>query len=137
MSELMSVRSRLLAKVSPEPNTGCWLWTGAVNKGGYGTLSVEGCTELAHRLMARCYGISIADGMEIDHRCRQRCCVNPAHLRQITSRTNTLLGRGPTAINASKLVCKRGHDLALAYREGSKRKCRACRAARMREYRVA
>lgn len=49
--------------------------------------------------------------MVLDHLCRVRGCVNPAHLEIVDNTTNILRGEGPTAQNARKTHCKRGHEL--------------------------
>lgn len=130
------MRERIESASIPEPNTGCWLWLGAVNKGGYGTISIGGRTALAHRVSFELARGRAAGALVVDHRCRVRHCVNPDHLRAITGRENTLIGTGPTAANARKTTCAHGHDLANARNERGSRKCRKCRAERMKKYRA-
>jgi hypothetical protein len=73
------------SNISPEPNSGCWLWTGRVSTAGYGVLAagVAGArnNEFAHRFAWRMHFGEIPEGMFILHRCDVRCCVNPDHLR--------------------------------------------------------
>jgi hypothetical protein len=120
-----------------EPNTGCWLWGGFVDKDGYGSALVKnpnghgrGLTRRAHRVVyERCRG-PIPEGLTLDHLCKVRCCVNPAHLEPVTMRENVMRGDGITAQNAQKTHCKRGHEFSTAntYVEKSGgRTCRACR----------
>lgn len=73
----------------------------------------------------------------LDHLCRNRACVNPDHLVPTTVRQNVIAGFGPTAINARKTRCVNGHEFTVAntYREGSRRRCRACGAMKARRYR--
>lgn len=76
-------------------DTGCWFWTGSYGVGGYGQLSVRKergqktpTTLIAHRMAWELLVGPIPDGMEVDHRCRNRCCVRPAHLRLLTPASN-------------------------------------------------
>lgn len=83
-------------KITPCPMSGCWLFFGALVKGGYGNLKIRGVNKRAHRYVWRMLRGRWPRKM-LDHKCRQRCCVNPAHLRDVCNRTNTLAGEGPTA----------------------------------------
>lgn len=69
------------AMVSPEPNSGCWLWTGYVNGWGYGKFNVRGRIEFAHRVAYREAKGEILDGYLVLHSCDLPSCVNPDHLR--------------------------------------------------------
>lgn len=71
---------RFWAKISPEPNSGCWLWVGALNTKGYGQLWHNGKLRFAHRLSYQNYVGPIAEGMDMCHRCDVPVCVNPEHL---------------------------------------------------------
>lgn len=82
----------LLDRLAPEPNTGCWLWTGSDSGNGYGKVSVAGFYEMAHRLIYMILVGPIPDGMHLDHRCRVRRCCNVDHLEPVTPRENTRRG---------------------------------------------
>ena len=73
---------RFEEKYEPEPNTGCWLWTAAVNEDGYGYFGPGGRGRMvkAHRFSYESHTGTIPDGAHVLHRCDVRCCVNPAHL---------------------------------------------------------
>lgn len=66
--------------VIPEPNSGCWLWTGYTHPKGYGYVSLLRRTWKVHRLSWEHYKGQIPDGLWVLHKCDVRCCVNPDHL---------------------------------------------------------
>lgn len=75
------VRERFYDMFAPEPNTGCWLWTGALLKsGGYGALTVNRSTVRAHRLSWELHRGTIPSGLFVCHKCDTPSCVNPDHL---------------------------------------------------------
>lgn len=75
-----AAENRFWKKVSPEPNTGCWLWAASVASFGYGVFWVEGRQHLAHRLSWSLVNGPIPDGLCVLHRCDTPACVNPGHL---------------------------------------------------------
>ena len=117
-------------KYEPEPNTGCWLWTGALGANGYGRFSWDGRDSYAHRASYERFIDFIPEGLDIDHRCRVRCCVNPQHLEAVSRQENLLRSeRTFTGINARKTHCPRGHRydaLNTRVRVTGARQCRAC-----------
>lgn len=88
----------------------CWLWTASKQRGGYAQFWLEGRLVYTHRWAYEfCVG-PIPEGLTIDHLCRVRHCVNPDHLEVVTLRINTLRGVSPSAQNARKTHCPRGHS---------------------------
>lgn len=117
----------------------CWEWTGSRYPTGYGhsgTKFVPGGGGYAHRVAYLLTSGDIPARFQIDHLCRNRACVNPAHLEAVSARDNVMRSPGqPCAINANKTHCKYGHPFAgdnLTVDPKGHRRCRACSAARMR-----
>ena len=62
------------------PESGCWIWTGAINNGGYGRIGIGKKTTTAHRYSYQINVGEIPDGLFVLHKCDVRCCANPDHL---------------------------------------------------------
>lgn len=136
---------RFLEKITPGEN-GCLLWTGGLNGVGYGQFYL-GITPdrptgkgYAHRFAYEFYVGPIPAGMQLDHLCRNRACVNHEHLEPVTPRLNNLRGVSPAAQNAKKTHCPQGHpysgDNLYTHPTKGQRICRTCgreRAAQKRE----
>jgi hypothetical protein len=76
------------ARISPEPNTGCWLWTGYINPLGYGFIGVDYRVKLAHRYGYEQLVGPIPKGIYVCHRCDNPTCCNPAHMFLGTQQDN-------------------------------------------------
>lgn len=116
-------------RISPEPNSGCWLWDGALTTAGYGSVRVpeKKGTGYAHIEVYKVLKGPIPQGLQLDHGCRVRCCCNPDHVEPVTQAVNLARGFGVGATNASKTNCAQGHSLADAYiRTDGGRACREC-----------
>jgi len=89
-----TVDERFWEKVAKGP--GCWTWTAAISEDdGYGRFGIGQSVKLSHRVSYELSVGTIPDGMEIDHKCRNRACVNPKHLRVVTSQKNRENHSGP------------------------------------------
>lgn len=66
----------------------CWEWTSAVGRNGYGQYKHDGAMRLAHRLSYEMTNGTIPEGLQVDHTCHNRTCVNPAHLRLASNAMN-------------------------------------------------
>lgn len=130
-----------------DTDTGCWMWTGAINHHGYGMFNVPEGLRRAHRVMYELMVGPIPEGEEIDHTCHtddptcwggatcphRRCC-NPEHLEAVTPRENQLRGNGVGGMNARKTHCPQGHpyDEENTFIVRGSRRCRICQEARNR-----
>jgi DNA-binding Xre family transcriptional regulator len=76
----LTPRERFLAKVCPEPGSGCWLWRGQLNQSGYGVLWLDGKSRIAHRVAWVFFRGEIPPGVLVCHTCDVPACVNPEHL---------------------------------------------------------
>lgn len=123
-----------LALLSERAADGCLVWTGIVSTAGYGRIKVGGRRRPAHRVSYELARGPIPEGLELDHLCRNRRCIEPTHLEPVTTRENLLRGATIPAANLQKTHCPAGHPYAGAnlYVAPSRpdRQCRACIAAR-------
>ena len=135
-----SLEVRLLRRVICDIATRCWLWQAAKDPKGYGRMGVEVAPKVmrmatVHRVSYQLYRGPIPDGLQIDHLCRVRHCVNPDHLEVVTPYENYLRGnRGATGPAPRprprnvKTHCKHGHlyDEENTYWSKGTRICKRC-----------
>ncbi|MEU2070427.1 HNH endonuclease signature motif containing protein [Streptomyces anulatus] len=138
--DLKNLPDRFWAKVdkTSSPNN-CWLWTAATTY-GYGVFSVQRRMQRAHRVAYEALVGRIPDGLQIDHLCRVRECVNPEHLEAVTLRENVMRGANHVADQVKRTRCPQGHpyDEKNTYlRPNGKRDCRKCKRAADARYRAA
>lgn len=119
----------LLAKIEVQPS-GCWQWRGSTDLSGYGRFRHLG-EHYAHRVAYRYFVGTIPPGMEVDHVCRNRGCVNPAHLEAVTAHVNR------KRRNEIHTHCKNGHEFTQAntYTHRGARCCRQCNCIRQQSWR--
>ena len=130
MNEL--VQEVLDALSTPEPNTGCYLWDGHVDKDGYGRLKREGRDLRAHRYMYQLVHRHLPDDLLVCHSCDVPACINPAHLFLGTGKDNLqdMSRKGKYRNNRMlREFCANGHkrtdDNIYLFR--GKQMCRDCR----------
>lgn len=123
----MRVPERLWSRI--EMADGCWMWTGSRTRNGYGKVDIGRSSQVAHRAVYTAVVGTIPLGMQLDHLCRNRRCVNPSHLEPVTPRTNKIRAGGER--------CPNGHEYASRgyVSTSGERVCRACRTSRVRRYR--
>lgn len=106
-----SLEERFWAKVDRSNPDGCWPWLGVVNDGGYGIIKIQYRKTRAHRVAYELSVGPIPHGLVTDHICRNRRCVNPAHLEVVTNKENIRRGFGIPAVNGRRTHCIHGHAL--------------------------
>src|ERR1039458_2266809 len=133
--ERMSLIERLMGRFMAVTETGCWIWLGALDWYGYGKVSFKSRNLLAHRAMYEQTMGRVPPGMELDHTCRVRCCVNPRHMEPVTHAENIRRGNGGSN-QWLKLCCPKGHPYSGTTKlPGGKvaRICRVCISQRAKQ----
>lgn len=139
-----SLKERVLQSITKDAS-GCWLWTKRINANGYGQIMVrhhggaKQRSRSAHRVSYEEFVGPIPEGLELDHLCRVRHCVNPSHLEPVTHQEN--LRRSPLHPAQSRPdgVCSNGHTIAEVglHRAGEgQTTCAACSRDRTRRFRA-
>lgn len=114
----------------------CWNWTAAKIWSGYGKFQFNGSSVGAHRVAWTLLRGPIPEGLTVDHLCRNRACVNPAHMELVTRGVNVLRGDTITAANLHKTHCPKGHPYSGRNSNGQ-RFCRVCMRVSSDKHRAA
>lgn len=133
----MSLDERLERRI--QRTASCWLWVGYTKPNGYGSLTLNGRTQYAHRLVYEALVGSIPPGSELDHLCRVRHCVRPDHLQPVSRAENCYRGESIPGRRHRQTHCQHGHEFTpenTSRNSRGHRRCRACDAARARRIRA-
>ena len=125
----LDVVERIWNKVIIDPVSGCWNFTGASTKEGYGRIHLDGRLQLPHRVMYEKLIGPIPNGLELDHSCRNPSCCNPEHLEPVTPQVNQLRGNTVSSRNALVTCCPKGHPYDkenTRVRPDGSRNCKEC-----------
>lgn len=136
-ARVRGIGPRLAAHSTPNEQ-GCLCWLGAIAPNGYGRMTVNGSSRLAHRIAWEHFVGHIPDGMTIDHLCRNRACINVAHMEVVTRGENVLRGNSLLAQQSRQTHCVHGHEFTKAntYIYKNHRGCRECRKLYQRHLRA-
>lgn len=132
--KILSIKERFLKHADVGEHDECWNWTGNTSVHGYGiSCAIKGIKTPAHRVSYKIYCGEVPDGLQIDHLCRNRLCVNPMHLEAVTIQENIRRGMAVSSINRRKTHCKYGHpfdEKNTRIWTGEKIRMRICRTCR-------
>ena len=139
---ILTDKERVLLKLKLD-NKGCWIWYGRKNEAGYGLFRGRG----AHRAVYEMFIGEIPKGLELDHLCKIKDCVNPNHLDLVTREENMrradLSNNGKHLAEAQRIKthCPQNHPYIpenIYYEKtsygGIARRCKICQNAKSKKY---
>lgn len=136
-----SMKDRIQRNITEDAD-GCWIWQRKIQTAGYGQINLQingrPVTRLAHRVSYEAFVGPIPTGLWIDHLCRVRSCVNPAHLEPVTPQQNVWRSPIHAAHSRSRGECPKGHVLAQVgtYKIRGYDVCKPCNRASTAKYRA-
>lgn len=123
--ELTQAEKRRIGRYEVAQN-GCWIWRGTVATNGYGRVMFRGRMMAAHRLFFVLHRGPIPEGLELDHLCSTRPCVNPAHLEPVTHMENIRRAHVRKPELASPLIAGRDERRRVGRAAEARRARRRC-----------
>jgi|SRR5882724_128897 len=129
--KLFSIKERLQAYSKRLPN-GCIEWIASKFRDGYGCIRANGRDRGAHIVSYEFHVGPIPQGLELDHLCRNRWCINPEHLEPVGHRENVLRGVAPGALIHNTGRCAKGH--VMTKQPSGRMSCRICNREAVRRF---
>lgn len=133
----LTYEQRFRTRYVVDRKTGCWNWTAGLNGKGYAYFWLNGGTRQAYKVAyVWKYGL-VPKGLDLDHVCLNKKCVNPDHLEAVTRKEHTHRGSTLAAINFRKTRCLRGHPFTKEntfIKPSGARVCRTCQVILYRKY---
>jgi len=129
-------QERFWAKVQGGDVDTCWIWSASLKvRTGYGAFRIGERIHSTHKLAYEWMVGPVPEGLELDHLCRHRACVNPWHLEPVTPLVNSRRG---ARCRATTTECANGHSWAkeTTVFYGGYRKCLTCSRDRSRTWRA-
>jgi len=134
----------IYAAIEYEPNSGCWIYSGCLDRDGYGRATIRengtSRTRIVHRVVYAAHKGKIPEGLVADHKCKVRSCCNPDHIDIVTPGENQRRGDSGKASHERAMArdaCAKGHkyeEVGVYWHTDGRRRCAECaRAAARRQ----